>query len=213
MNRTVFLVDGFNVYHSLVQAQRDADGESTKWLDLRSLCDSFLPIAGRVASERASLERIIYFSAPPTHRAQGKQDRHTLYMTCLRATGISVELGRFKSKQVWCSNCKQHHRVNEEKETDVAIATRLFEVCHSDEAETVIILSGDTDLAPAVRTCRRLFPTKLIFFGFPYRRTNSELAQLAPESFSIKLRSCLRHQLPDPFELRTGAVISKPDSW
>ena len=213
MNRTIFVADGFNLYHSLVQAQLDAGGATAKWLDLRSLCTSFLPLVGRISSERATLERIYYFSAPPTHRSQGKQDRHALYMRCLRATGINVELGRFKRKQVWCPNCRQYFIAHEEKETDVAVGTRLFEICYSDEAETIVLLTGDTDLAPTVRTCKRLFPTKLILFAFPYRRTNSELVAIAPESFSIKRRSCFRHQFPDPLVLPDGTSVAKPNSW
>jgi len=87
MNRTVFLIDGFNVYHSAAQAQFDARGATTKWLDLKNLCSSFLPIAGQASAERATLERIYYFSAPPTHRSKDKQQRHSLYMKCLRGTG------------------------------------------------------------------------------------------------------------------------------
>ena len=212
MNRTIFLADGFNLYHSLIEAARDA-GVTSKWLDLKSLCSSFLPLVGRAAGERATLERIHYFSAPPTHRSQGKQRRHALYVRCLRATGVNVELARFKPKQIWCPNCQSKFTAHEEKETDVAIATRLFEICHSDEAETVVLLTGDTDLAPAVRTCKRLFATKLILFAFPYKRTNSELVQISPGSFSIKRRSCLRHQFPDPVVLPDGTSIQKPSNW
>lgn len=213
MNRTVFLVDGFNLYHSLIEASRDARGATTKWLDVRKLCCSYLPIAGRAAGERATLERVYYFSASPTHRGSDKTQRHTLYMRCLRVTGVNVELARFKRKSVYCTNCQTMFVAHEEKETDVAIAAKLFEVCHADEAETVVLMTGDTDLAPAVRTCKRLFPTKLIFFAFPYKRTNAELAGIAPESFSIKLRSCLRHQLPDPLVLPDGTRIQKPSAW
>jgi hypothetical protein len=213
MNRTVFLVDGFNLYHSLADAKRDAEGATTKWLDLKALCSSYLPVAGRVAGEHASLQRIYYFSASPTHRSEGKRARHTLYMRCLRSTGVNVELARFKPKDVYCPNCGRYFVGHEEKETDVAIATKLFEICHSDEADTIILMTGDTDLAPSVRTCKRIFPRQLIFFAFPYRRTSSELAGMAPESFSIKLRSCLRHQFPDPLVLPDGTSISKPSRW
>ena len=213
MNRTVFLVDGFNLYHSVVEAQRHSGGRTTKWLDVRGLCTSYLPLAGAAFGEKASLERIYYFSAPPTHRSHAKQDRHKLFMRCLRETGVNVELGRFKAKDILCPICRRRFVAHEEKETDVAIATQLFELCHADEAETLILMTGDTDLAPAVRTCKRLFADKVIFFAFPYRRTNSELAALAPESFSIKLRSCLRHQFPDPLVLPDGTHLSKPASW
>lgn len=93
------------------------------------------------------------------------------------------------------------------------MAVRLFEVCHSDEADTVILMTGDTDLAPVVRTCKRLFPEKLILFAFPYRRSNRELADLAPESFKTKLRSVLARQFPDPVKLPDGTEVRKPPSW
>lgn len=95
----------------------------------------------------------------------------------------------------------------------MALAVRLFETCLTDEADTIVLVTGDTDLAPAVRACKRLFPSKLIFFGFPYRRTNGELAGIAPESFSIKLKSYLRNQLPDPLVLPDGTAIRKPPGW
>nr|VFK57633.1 MAG: Uncharacterized conserved protein, LabA/DUF88 family [Candidatus Kentron sp. TC] len=214
MNRVIFLVDGFNLYHSLIQAQKDAKGVTARWLDLEGLCSSFLPSIGRISGRRVTLERIHYFSASPTHRDQGKQNRHALYVRCLEATGsITVELGRFKSKRIWCGKCKRCFTAHEEKETDVAIATRLFETLHSNEAETVVLITGDTDLAPSVRTCKRLFPTKGILFAFPYRRGNTELSRISPESFTIKLKVRLRHQLPDPFVLPHGVTLSKPKNW
>nr|VFK34032.1 MAG: NYN domain-containing protein [Candidatus Kentron sp. MB]VFK76205.1 MAG: NYN domain-containing protein [Candidatus Kentron sp. MB] len=185
----IFLVDGFNLYHSLIQAQKDAPkdtkGATAKWLDLKGLCSSFLPSIGRISGRRATLEHIYYFSALPTHRDQSKQNRHALYVRCLEATGITVELGRFKSKRIWCGKCKKCFTAHEEKETDVAIATRLFEILHLDQAETLVLITGDTDLAPAVRTCKRLFPKKGILFAFPYRRENTELSKISPESFTL----------------------------
>lgn len=213
MNRTVFLIDGFNFYHSLVEANRDAKGATTKWLDLNKLCSNYLPLAGQVAGERATLEQVYYFSASPTHRSHGKIYRHTLYIRCLRETGVNVQLGRFKKKTVYCHRCNRTFLKYEEKETDVAIATKLFEICHSNECDTVVLMTGDTDLSPAVVTCRRIFPTKLLFFAFPYKRANAELAKIAPESFSIKLKSYLRCQFPNPLILPDGTQIHKPPSW
>jgi len=213
MNRTIFLIDGFNVYHSLVDAQQDAGGKTTKWLDLNLLCKSYLPIAGRTARERASLERICYFSAPPTHRSQARLNRYNLYIKCLKSTGLNVELGRFKSKDIFCPKCKSYFVAHEEKETDVAIAAKLFEICQANKADTIILMTGDTDLAPIVMTCKRLYVSKYIYFAFPYKRTNVELVKIAPESFSIKLRSYLRNQFPNPLVLSDGANIDKPENW
>ncbi|MHC4873892.1 MAG: NYN domain-containing protein [Planctomycetota bacterium] len=212
MNRVVFIVDGFNMYHSLIEAERDSSA-GTKWLDLKKLCSSFLPIAAQTGAERAELESIYYFSASPTHRKQDKVDRHSLYMRCLRSSGVTVQLGRFKRKSVYCNKCNKVFNAHEEKESDVAIAIKLFEVCHLDQCDTAILMTGDTDLSPAVVTCRRLFPSKLIYFAFPYRRTNAELAKIASESFSIKLKSYKRCQFDNPIVLPGGKEIKKPDTW
>jgi len=48
-NRTAFVIDGFNVYHSLVDASKALglpDESGTKWLNLRALCESYLPVFG-----------------------------------------------------------------------------------------------------------------------------------------------------------------------
>ncbi|MCL0065680.1 NYN domain-containing protein [Dehalococcoidia bacterium] len=186
MNRTVFLVDGFNLYHSLVEAHHDGRAATAKWLDLKKSCCSYLPLAGQIGGKRADMEHVYYFSAPPIHRSQDKIDRHALYMSCLRASGVNVQLGRFKKKSVHCNKCNRDFFTHEEKEPDVAIATKLFEICHLDQCDTAILMTGDTDLALDVVTCKRIFPNKPIFFAFPYKRTNAELAKIAPESFSIK---------------------------
>ena len=213
MKRVVFLVDGFNLYHSLADAQRDAHGKTTKWLDLGSLCASFLPLVARIAGERAELACIHYFSASPTHRSQSKIDRHALCSRCLAGTGVTVHLGRFKRKSGTFPHCRRGYTTHEEKETDVAIASKLFEVLTANSADIVILMTGDTDLAPAVATCKQLFPDRPVFFAFPYRRANSELRKLAPESFSIKLRSCLSNQFPDALVLGDGTSVSKPSIW
>ena len=213
MKRVIFVVDGFNLYHSLLDASKDAGGAGTRWLDLRRLCSSYLSVIGKRAAGRADIERIYYFSAPPTHRSQEKQDHHALYMACLRATDINVELARFKSKDVFCPKCRKPFIAHEEKETDVAIAAKLMEVCHVGEGDIVVLMTGDTDLAPAVRASKRIFPNKLIFFAFPYKRTNRELVEIAPNSFSVKLKSCLKYQLPDPFVTPDGDSLQKPASW
>ncbi|MFH0796288.1 MAG: NYN domain-containing protein [Candidatus Omnitrophota bacterium] len=107
------------------------------------------------------------------------------YILCLKSTGIKTVVGRFKRKDIYCPRCDSMILKHEEKETDVAIAVKLLEVCFTNAADHVVILSGDTDLSPAIRICRERFPTKKAIFAFPYARKNKELAELAPGSFSI----------------------------
>ena len=51
--RTAFVIDGFNLYHSLVEASRSLKMPAetgTKWLNLWGLCESYLPLLGRDAT-------------------------------------------------------------------------------------------------------------------------------------------------------------------
>jgi len=208
MNCASFIVDGFNLYHSIVDIQRDLH-ICTKWLDIFSLCSSYLHFIGN----NANLEYVFYFSALATHlNDPGVIQRHQNYMECLKATGINCELSRFKPKNINCPNCNHVIVRHEEKETDVAIAAKLFELLHCNMCDTVVLVTGDTDISPAVETCTNLFPLKNIIFAFPYKRKNKELAKLT-HSFKISVQSYTKYQLPNPFPLPDGTTISKPPSW
>lgn len=211
MNRVGFLIDGFNLYHSILRLKKDT-GYSAKWLDISSLCRSYLHLFGK----DASLDSIYYFSAIPyylRHRAPDKITRHKDYIACLEATGIHIELGRFKEKDVYCHRCKSMILKHEEKETDVAIAVRLLELFFTDTCDTAVIVSGDTDLAPAVERCMMNFKNKKVVFAFPFARKNNELLRLAPESFSISKKQYIKHPLPNPVILKDGRNINKPATW
>jgi uncharacterized LabA/DUF88 family protein len=211
-NRTAFLVDGFNVYHSLKDAEAELQGRSTRWLDLRSLFSSYLYIIGA----GATLGPVYYFSALATHlekRKPGVTARHRSYIECLRLTQVIPVLGRFKFKSIRCHVCHTENPHFEEKETDVALAAKLFELLHRREAETVVLVSGDTDLAPAIRAARSLFRDSRICIAFPYRRKNAELAVLADKYFHIRHRQYAVHQFPDLVKLPGGRQVKKPIGW
>ena len=219
MNRTVFLIDGFNLYHSVRQASDDLGGRSTRWLDIDALCKSYL----HTISKDARLEGTYYFSALAHHLTATNPDttkRHEAFIECLEETGVEVELARFKRKKVKFrvlgdrgDYCAGELRRYEEKETDVAIAVKLLELLFTDSCDTAMLVTGDTDLAPAVRAAQRLFPEKDVRFAFPYRRHNKELKDLAPKSFIIGSGSYSKHQFADPFVLSDGRKIDKPSHW
>ncbi|MEE9227586.1 MAG: NYN domain-containing protein [Acidimicrobiia bacterium] len=210
-NRVTFLIDGFNVYHSIREGQ-DIDGRVLVWLDMKSLCESCLDILGR----DAVLAEVWYFSAYAEHLTPSKPDvvrRHRTYVAALRNSGVQVEMGRFKDKDVWCPSCKTDFVRHEEKETDVAIAAKLFEVLHTDACDTAVLVSGDTDLLPAIGTGQRLFPDKQIVVAFPDKRTNAQLRQAVPFSFKIRRHRYANNQFPEEIELPSGQRLVKPAGW
>lgn len=212
MNRVSFLVDGFNVYHSAKEAQRDLSGASTLWLNLHSLLSSYISVFGK----EATLTEIYYFSALARHIDSvrpGTSKKHENYIDCLRSTGVKVRLGRFKYKTVWCRNCKTNNVHYEEKETDVALSLKIMELFHLDLCDTVVLVTGDTDLAPAVRMPAEVFPSKTICFGFPYKRKNKELNSITSKSFLIRKERYAAHQFDDPYTGVAGRSIDKPVNW
>jgi hypothetical protein len=171
----------------------------------------------------AQTQGVYYFSAPADHLSvvnPGVVQRHRRLISCLRATGVTVELSRFKGKKVhfqtsngvgdFCEGVLKRH---EEKETDVAIAAKLFELLATGQCDTVMLVTGDTDLAPACRTAQRLFPGKAIGFAFPYKRKNKELAKFTSLTFNMDGRHYVTHQFPNPVVLPGGGVVAKPSSW
>jgi len=72
---------------------------SVKWLDISSLCSSYLYLFGK----DAVLEDIHYFSALARHLDKydpGKVRRHEDFIKCLQLTGIKIELASFKRKMI-----------------------------------------------------------------------------------------------------------------
>jgi len=212
MKRTTFLIDGFNLYHSLVDATRALDGAQTKWLSIRSLCSSYLPLIAK----DAVLADVVYFSALAVHLEAAdpeKVNRHKTYIACLENSGVRTELSRFKKKFIRCDVCRAKLQRHEEKETDVAIAVSLLELFTSDSCDCAVLVTGDTDLAPAVRTAQRMFPSRQIIFAFPYARKNRELARLAKGSFTIGKEQYAKHQFPDVVTVSENEKIHKPSEW
>lgn len=212
MSRVSFLVDGFNLYHSLVQASEDMGGVPVRWLDLRSLFGSCMYLFGR----DALLRDIHYFSALATHRESikpGTSERHGRYIQALAGAGVTVHLGHFKCKTMRCRRCNDRFTRYEEKETDVAISVMLLELLQANACDIAVLVTGDTDIAPAVRAARRLFPGRAVWCAFPYRRKNKELAQLVSGSFLLRKDHYAAHQLPDSVALPHGRMIKKPEAW
>lgn len=208
-----FLVDGFNLYHSVSRASRLL-GTSTKWLDLRALCESLLYSFRPLFKDKIQLESIYYFSAYAYHLEDPDTvNRHQKFVRCLEDSGIHVEISRFKYKEIVCPHCKEKIEKYEEKETDVSIALKLHELFLSDECDICILISGDTDLAPAVRLAQKKFYDKYTFFAFPAYRKNRELANLCPGSVKIKPKKYSKFQFSDPHILQDSTSVSKPPTW
>lgn len=216
--RLAVLVDGFNLFHSIqdvVASRKDAGG--LKWLDLWKLGESFKPQVSR--GGEVELVSVDYFSAFANHKRvddPGHVIRHQVYIRALKSRGVRCHMHRFKGRHRDCKLCSEKIKFHEEKETDVAIAVQLVRIFVEESADAVLIVSGDTDLSPAVRTVYEMFPDAIIGFAFPFSRKSAELAKLVQGrgvSFKLSERSYVTSQLPNPLEIKRGRVLHRPEEW
>lgn len=164
---------------------------------------------------RSHAEQIVFFSAVAHHRERrspGTVARQRAYFAALEASGVRLRLGQFKAKTVVCTQCGRSFTGWEEKETGVAIGSRLLEAVCCDLCDTVVLVTGDTDLVPAVSAARRLDASKTLVVLQPYRRANRELARAVDLALTIKAGSYARHQLPAWTDARQ-AFSERSDRW
>ena len=124
-------IDGFNLYHGLL----DAKLRSSRWLDLRGVCMSLLKPAQQ-------LELVRYFTTR-VRDDPNAADRQSVYIDALHARGgIEIDYGHFLSKSTRCNKCGAVRKKREEKRTDVNIAVRLLEDAYDNRFDTAMVISG-----------------------------------------------------------------------
>lgn len=214
MKRVSFLIDGFNLYHSLREIGRLTKAP-VKWLDIVKLCEAYLHAVRSGVGERVELASVTYFSAFATHLVPSNPDvvkRHQTYVAALESTGVEVVLARFKEKTITCPVCGNRIKRHEEKETDVALGLRLIEVLSNGSCDTAVSRHGGhgpcagnpNRKANAPRTrCRCGVPIHATQCGAP--RGGRLLVQHQPAR-------CQRAQLPLQIQVG-GQVLTKPPAW
>jgi uncharacterized LabA/DUF88 family protein len=101
----------------------------------------------------------------------------------------------------------------EEKETDVNIAIALVEDAVQNRYDTAILISGDSDLRPAVAAVKRLRPEKRIVAAFPPSRHSRVLAQVVDAYLTIGDSKIRNAQLPPKIITNGGVTLTRPAHW
>lgn len=206
-NRSIVYVDGFNLYYGALK------GSAHKWLDLEALF--------RKLRNADDIQKIKYFTARVTPPALARQEA---YLKALSTRPlIKIIEGRFKLKQVKCEvkpcaySGSRFFQRPEEKRTDVNIALEIAQDAYENRCDTFIIVSGDSDLVPALDLVKLKFPEKRIVVYVPamhaVRGAATEIRSVADKDRTFPL-SLLQHcQFPASFTDGAGTLIVKPSSW
>lgn len=207
-SKVVFFIDGFNLYHALNHFAGGSDHfryHKYKWNSLRKLANCYV-------TKKDSIEEILYFTTIAKWDA-GKMARHKLYIRAQENEGVKVVYGKFKRKEKKCTVCQKYFWTREEKQTDVNIAVFLFQLAIEDRYEKAIIISGDTDLIPAVNGIHSSFPGKEIGVVVPIGRSSEAFKQQTDFHHKMKETHLASSRFDDTITLRDSTTLTCPPNW
>lgn len=208
LSQVTAFIDGFNLYHSLVDL--GPENNHLKWLNLWTLSQRYACMEGQ------KLTRVLYFSAYATW-LPGPYYRHRAFVKALQTQSVEFVPGRFKEKERSCKNCCKTWIGHEEKETDVNIAIHMLDEAYLDTFDHALLFSADSDLSPVVRILKTRFPKKQIFIITPPRYEHSKelIKASGGYNFSRKIKvshleNCL---LPATLSGKDGTLIQRPPEY
>lgn len=220
--RSIVYVDGFTLYKGALEEHKRIHSTDPryqhpiwkgyyKWLDLQAYFTLLRP--------KDDIQRIRYF----TSRMRGKNvTRQRSYLRALNTLpSVKVCLGRFKMRTFHIPGSQDTFQVPEEKQTDVHIAVRLLDDAYQDRCDRFVIVSGDSDLVPAIEIVKRRFPKKQVIVYVPDRRRSRhgarEIRQAADEHHTIpdhfNESFLAQAQFPPHVPDGRGGFITKPTEW
>ncbi len=125
------------------------------------------------------LPAVYYFTAYATWRPDAYA-RQRAYIRALDSVRVTTVLGKFKEKFRFCYTCGKRWTDHEEKETDVNVALYLVREAFRNSYDRALLITGDSDISPAVRMVRAEFPAKQIRIIAPIGRDyNMDLVNAA----------------------------------
>lgn len=224
--RTIVYVDGYNLYYSALTKS------TYKWLDLHALmCDVLKdaypghtasvelikfftsPIMGRYASDASSPNRQTRYHNALKFARSGPTEVITGYHSEVTKKGYHIDATIGVDEPIWVN-------VMEEKQTDVNIGLHMYRDASKGLVDQVVLVSGDSDLAPAIEMIKDDFPQIVRGVVFPIVSDNPKarqsgqlktLSSWTRRSLTVsQLEAC---QLPNNVVNRKGKAIKKPEEW
>ncbi len=169
---------------------------------------------------------IKFFTAlvEPHKHLSPKRDRHRRYLKALGTLPkVKVILGKYQERTVTCGAqaCPRRleYQVAEEKKTDVNIAVNLLEDALEGLTDSMVIVSGDSDLEPAVEWVRRKYPQIKITVYIPVlederrERRNDNYHRMGATCKPLPLVDIPRHVLPATVPVGEGDSVTRPAEW
>ena len=206
--RTIIYVDGFNLYFGALK------GTPYKWLDLKCLFTKILEPHNQIVC-------IKYFTAPVSGNLSDpdKATHQSAYLAALKhcTPEMRIYFGQFTTHEITAKLVtpilgQRHAKISRttEKGSDVNLAVHLLNDAWLDAYDCAIVVSGDSDLAEAMRLVKT-HHQKIVGVIVPGKRGMSkELIQLADFVRKIRTSALAGSQFP---AVIPNTNIHKPSDW
>lgn len=205
---SVVYIDGFNLYFGAVRST------PWKWLDLQAYFERLRP--------DDDIQAIKYFTATVQNDREANNRQQAYLMALETLPKVEIIYGKFKPKQATCGvdRCglqgSKKYTMPEEKQTDVAIGVHMLDDAYQGLCERLVVVSGDSDLLPALKMVKHRFPQKSISVYVPARNPMRgaavEVRRTADKHLTLPNKLIEQHQLPDPL-IADRLAIAKPVGW
>jgi uncharacterized LabA/DUF88 family protein len=206
--KSIIYIDGFNLYYGALK------GTANKWLNLERYFLLLRP--------NDDIQAIRYFTALVDGFHLANQQAYLRALETLPL--VEVIFGKFKRKQIVCgvTGCQYPgNRVfssREEKRTDVNIAISMLDDARRGLCERIVLVSGDSDLVPALDLVKTSFPLIELIVYVPARhwkrKTGSaEIRGAADRHRSLPNEFFPKSQFPSHIPDGVGGFIRKPKTW
>lgn len=229
-------VDGFNLYKGALEDRPDL-----KWLDLLGLCRDLMPnrilnkvyyfaaplknrFPGDSANERqATYLRVLEHSGvvivlghfrrdASWQRLTSKSRTQTLQPVLPSMIGVS----QLALNRSWYAAAPDVPKANiwthKEKGSDVNLASYLLRDIYKKSCDSALVISGDSDLATAIR-----FSTEegaYIKVVFPNRNRVPDALKRAAGSFeTLRTQELRNNQFSETYFTKSGRQIRRPATW
>jgi 6-hydroxy-3-succinoylpyridine 3-monooxygenase len=211
--RCTVYVDGFNFYFGIFEKHPE-----WKWLNMERFFVDLRPL------EEVSIK---YFTAIVDEElsyseAKFRQEKY------LKALGtmprIQIIKGKYQKKLVRCqAKCCEEYMVPREKKTDVNIAVHMIEDCIEGASESVVLVSGDSDLEPAVAWIHQRDPEIKITVYIPKlpdkhddpseKRRNDFYKSIGVDCRLLPINRLRTFQFDTAVKVAKGQFVQRPEEW
>lgn len=215
MKRTNVYIDGYNLFYGLLK------GTVWKWLDLLAFTKALLRDDHEILAVNYFTSRVKHNPAKPQmaiHQQKYLEALSTIPLIRI----VEGYYNRFRVKMPFakdpCKSCDKTDGYaivwkNEEKRSDVNLATAMLVDAFRDAADSFVLISGDSDLAGPLDVIRHQFGKQTLVFN-PHDGGKDELKFCSTYYKHIPRDLPVKCQLPYEIEVGThGRIIRCPEAW